>query len=127
MFRNYVFDSRFPCVGARSALNSGRVEFGTYSALGSEPSPSNRYAGTLKQTYKTEHRLRGAVGVDVHSRFGVNADARQAQRDSEFTGVNAMRKTKSAIHYAVHEAAKGMLKVGVTDLVTPPQLRSWNF
>ena len=93
MFRNYVFDSRFPCV----------------------------------QTHKTEHRLRGAVGVDVHSRFGVNADARQAQRDSELTEVNAMRKTTSAIHYAVHVAAKGMLKIGVTELVIPPQLRSWNF
>ncbi len=38
-----------------------------------------------------------------------------------------MRKTKSAIHYAVHDAAKGMLKVGVTDQVTFPQLHSWKF
>ena len=164
MFRNYVFDSRFPCIGARSTLNSGEMEFGSYSALGSEPSaqslcddpsffsriykspsanplslarcnvrtnsdersspPTNRYAGTLKETYKTEDRLRGAVGMDIYFCFGVNADARQAQRDSELTEVNGKRKTKSAIHYAIHDAAKGMLKVGVTDLVTPPQLRS---
>ena len=30
-----------------------------------------------------------------------------------------MRKTNSAIHHAVHNAAKEMLKVGVTSLVTP--------
>ena len=93
MFRNYVFDSRFPCV----------------------------------QTHKTEHRLRGAVGVDGHSRFGADADARQAQRDSDLTVVNVMRKTKSAIHYAVHDAAKKMLKAAMTDPLPPPQLRSWNF
>ena len=51
-------------------------------------------------------------------------DARQAQRDSELTEVNAMRKTKSAILDAVHDAAKAMHKAGVTDLVTLPQLRS---
>ncbi len=34
---------------------------------------------------------------------------------------------KSAILDAVHDAAKGMHKAGVTDLVTLPQLRSWNF
>ena len=90
MFRNYVFDSRFPCV----------------------------------QTQKTEHRLRGVVGVDVYFCFGVNTDARQAQRDSELTEVNRMRKTKSANHHTVHDAAKGMLKVGATDLVTLPQLSS---
>ena len=90
-------------------------------------SPSNRYAGIPKQTHQTEHRLRGAVGMDVRSRFGGDADARQAQRDSELTEVNAMRKTKSAILDAVHNAAKGMHKAGVTDLVTLPQMRSWNF
>ncbi|WP_029527826.1 YqcI/YcgG family protein [Polaromonas glacialis] len=38
MFRNNVFDSWFPCIDARSAQNSGKMKFGTYSALGSEPS-----------------------------------------------------------------------------------------
>ncbi len=33
---------------------------------------------------------------------------------------------KSAILDAVHDAAKGMHKAGVTDLVTLPQLRPWN-
>lgn len=33
-FEAYVHDATFPCVGARSALNRGRMEFGLYSALG---------------------------------------------------------------------------------------------
>ena len=32
---------------------------------------------------------------------------------------NSMRKTNVAVHHAVHDAAKEMLKVGVTSLVTP--------
>lgn len=35
-FEAYVRDPTFPCVGARSALNRGRMEFGLYSALGDE-------------------------------------------------------------------------------------------
>ena len=38
-----------------------------------------------------------------------------------------MRKTKSAILDAIHGAAKGMHKAGVTDRVTLPQMRFWNF
>jgi FPC/CPF motif-containing protein YcgG len=34
MFKSYVQDPQFPCVGAKSALNRGRMEFGTYRALG---------------------------------------------------------------------------------------------
>lgn len=37
-FRHYVQESWFPCVGARSALNRGRMEFGSYRALGDEGS-----------------------------------------------------------------------------------------
>lgn len=37
LFGAYIRDSAFPCVGARSALNRGRMEFGLYSALGDEP------------------------------------------------------------------------------------------
>lgn len=33
-FAAYVADPAFPCVGARSALNRGRMEFGSYSQLG---------------------------------------------------------------------------------------------
>ena len=35
-FGAYVRDPVFPCVGARSALNRGRIEFGSYNALGDE-------------------------------------------------------------------------------------------
>jgi FPC/CPF motif-containing protein YcgG len=33
-FRGYVADASFPCVGARSALNRGRLAFGAYGRLG---------------------------------------------------------------------------------------------
>lgn len=46
---------------------------------------------------------------------------------SELTAVFVMRRTTLAIHYAVHEAAKKMLKAGMTDPLPLPQLRSWNF
>ncbi len=35
-FRAFVLDDSFPCVGARSALNKSRMEFGLYGALGEE-------------------------------------------------------------------------------------------
>ena len=57
--------------------------------------------------------------MNTHSRFGVDEDARQAWCVIELTKVNSMRKTNSAIHHAVHNAAKEMLKVDVTSLVTP--------
>ncbi len=35
-FQNFVADKGFPCVGAKSALNRGRLEFGLYDALTEE-------------------------------------------------------------------------------------------
>ena len=32
-FRHYVLDPNFPCIGARSALNRDRMEFGSYNSL----------------------------------------------------------------------------------------------
>jgi len=37
-FHAYVQDPQFPRVGARSALSRGRMEFGTYRALGDQAS-----------------------------------------------------------------------------------------
>lgn len=33
-FSAFISDSKFPCVGARSALNKGRIRYGHYAALG---------------------------------------------------------------------------------------------
>jgi len=73
----------------------------------------------LKQTHTTQHSLCGAVDVNVHTRCGLDADARQARRGIELTKVKSMRKTNSAIRHAVHNVVEEMRKVGVTRLVTP--------
>lgn len=114
MHKSLSADSLFPC--------NVRTNSGERNNL-----PPNRHAATFKRMHKTEHRFRGVLGVDIYSRFGVNADAQQARHDSELPKVNAMRKTNSTIHDAVHDAAKAVLRVSVTHLVAFPQLRSWYF
>ena len=68
--------------------------------------------------HTTQYSFCGAVGVNAHSCLKVDADARQVRRGIELTKVNSMRKTNLAIHHAVHNAVKEMLKVGETSLVT---------
>ena len=36
MFKSYVLGASFPCVGARAAINRGRMEFGSYGSLGNQ-------------------------------------------------------------------------------------------
>ena len=64
-----------------------------------------------QQTHRTGHRLRGAVGVDLGFRFGGDAGDRQAQRDSVLTEINQTPRS-TAILTAVHDATKGLHKVG---------------
>jgi len=64
-----------------------------------------------QQTHRTRHRLRGVVGVDLRFRFGGDAGARQAQRDSVLTEINQIARS-TAILAAVHDATKGLHKAG---------------
>ena len=89
--------------------------------------PSNRYAATFKQMHKKKRRFCVVAGANVPCRFKLDADTRQAQRDSELTKIKAMRKTNPAIHDAVNDAAKATCKAGEPHLVNFPQSRSQNF
>ena len=89
-------------------------------------SPSNRYAGIPNRRTKRNT----AFAALLVWMFALASGAMQTlgkHSDIALTEVNAMRKTKSAILDAIHDAAKGMHKAGVTDRVTLPQMRFWNF
>lgn len=69
----FVTDPSFPCVGAKSALNKGRVRFGHYRALCDESSARTQCDDLL--AFSNEFPQPGAVPVSFIATFGAaNAD-----------------------------------------------------
>jgi len=66
-FRAYVLDPQFPCVGARSALNRGRTEFGVYRSLGDEASARELSADLA--AFSAKYEAPGAMPVTFIAMF----------------------------------------------------------
>lgn len=66
-FRQFVASARFPCVGAKSAVNRGRVEFGLYEAM-TDATDAARLCGALTD-FSRQYPAPGADPVSFVAMF----------------------------------------------------------
>jgi len=88
-FKAYVLDPQFPCVGARSALNRGRMEFGIYHALGDETSAQELCADL--SAFSEKYQTPGAEPVTFIAMFN-----EPVADEASFTG--ALWRHLQALH-----------------------------